>query len=172
MKFAVSKIRPNPFRDLNFNGFNSDTVMGLMASIEDTGFWSNITGRLADDGVEIADGHHRIEALRRLHEDDIEVEIAISELSDRHMLKMMIAENMNQRGNAAANEFETARSLVHAMASGRIEVPVPESFHESELRYAPSFCAPQPGDLAAGPAYTFAGVADFFGWDDHPSAVV
>ncbi len=172
MKFPVSKIRPNPFRDLDFNGFDPHTITGLMASIEDTGFWANVTGRVADDGVEIAYGHHRIEAIKRLYGDDYELEIAIADLDDRQMLKMMIAENINQRGNAAANEFETARALIHAIASGRIEVVVPEDAHEADIRYAPSFCAPKPGDVAAGPAYTFEAVSSFFNWDDRKSRYI
>ena len=166
MKFSISKIRPNPFRDLEFNGFDEDTISGLMASIQDTGYWSNITGRPHTDGVEIAYGHHRIEAIRRLHGEEFELEIALAELDDRTMLKMMIAENINQRGNAAANEFETARALVHAIADGRIELPIPEDTKTEDIRYAPSFCAPKSGDLASGPAYTFEVLADFFGWDN------
>lgn len=164
MKYKLENVRPNPFRDLEFNGFDDDTIAGLIGSITDTGFWSNIVGREAGSAVEIAYGHHRIEAARRLYGEEHEVDIAIADIDDQTMLKMMIAENVHQRGTAAANEFESARAFVRALADGKIALG-PEESNGSQVRLAPSFVQlDAEHGVPEGPTYSTAQVRAFFGW--------
>ncbi len=66
MRFAVDKIKPNPFRNIAHYPINSEKVATLTASIQETAFWNNILARLNKDGEpEIAYGHHRLEAVKR-----------------------------------------------------------------------------------------------------------
>ena len=62
MKIEVSKLRSNPFRNLERLPLDPEKVEALVHSIKDTSFWDNLIGRETAGGVEIAYGHHRVAA--------------------------------------------------------------------------------------------------------------
>ncbi len=159
----LSKIKPNPFRDLTRYPIDREKVDALKASIETTGFWGNILARENNGLVEIAYGHHRLIALREFHakKPRAKVELIIRDLDDEAMLKIMAAENMEQWGTSSTVEQETIRSVVLAYAAGKIELPKPKGMQY--IRYAPSF---RRGDVPGSGTspYTDQTIADFLGW--------
>lgn len=120
MKVEVAKLKHNPFRNLDRLPLKEDKVAALMTSIEDTSFWDNLIGRKADDGVEIAYGHHRVEALRRLGVKTIDIQVR--DLTDTEMVKIMSHENMGEWAHDAEFETETVRATLEAAADGRVDL--------------------------------------------------
>jgi ParB-like chromosome segregation protein Spo0J len=124
-KVLIRKLRPNPFRRLKEYPILQDKVELLKESIETTGFWSNIVGRPASDGdgVELAYGHHRAEALRQLYGPAGIVQIVVKSLTNDDMLRMMARENMEEWRSDAWVEMETVRATIEAAARGEITLP-------------------------------------------------
>lgn len=107
MKLQLSQIDANPHRDLTRNPLNVDQVIKLSESIERTGFWDNLVVRRHPDHpdrYQLAYGHNRIEACRRLKID--EVELPVRDLSDYDMLCCMVDENATQQSVTPAIVFE------------------------------------------------------------------
>jgi chemotaxis protein histidine kinase CheA len=97
---ALKDVKPNPFRDLPNYKLNDDKVEALMASINSTGFWANVIGRLNPAGeFEIAYGHHRVEAARRVLGPDHTHTFPAYPLSDTVMIRMMADENSDAWSN-------------------------------------------------------------------------
>ncbi len=67
-----------------------------MESIRVTTFWGGLIGREKDGKVEVAFGHHRLEALRKMFDPDAEYDIAVENLDDTDMVKMMSRENAEE----------------------------------------------------------------------------
>jgi hypothetical protein len=88
---SLSQVRPNPHRDLHTYPWIEEKVATLMRSIEDVGLWAGIIGRKRGDGYEIAFGHHRVEAARRMGLR--EVPLIIEDMDDQRMLQLMGREN-------------------------------------------------------------------------------
>lgn len=169
----VKDIKPNPFRKIESYPILEEKVEALVSSIESTGFWDNLVARPAEEGCEIAYGHHRLEALRRTHDPEDEIGVELRELDDATMLRIMANENMEEWSGTAEVVLETVSSVVQAYGEGRIELDaVPEKTSHDRLRYAPSFVQ---GDGRAGRndhPYTAQTVSDFLGWsykDGQPS---
>jgi DNA repair exonuclease SbcCD ATPase subunit len=94
MKVKVTNIVPNPHRDLVRYPVQERRVQALMDSIGQTEFWDNILLRRkpGSDGVfELAYGHHRLEALKRLRYKVVDV--PVKEIDDATMLQIMANEN-------------------------------------------------------------------------------
>lgn len=94
MKVKLKDIKPNPYRYIN-KGYPIDKakVEKLRSSIARTGFWDNLVARQKDGEIEIAYGHHRIEACRQELGDKFEIDVIVKDLDDATMLKIMAAEN-------------------------------------------------------------------------------
>src|SRR5881392_1032941 len=115
MKFKIEDIQSNPFRHLEHYPIRRDKVEALIRSINTTGFWENVVGRLIDDGkAQLAYGHHRHLALQELYPPDHEVDLIIRDLDDTAMLRIMAAENQEEWGTSALVEFETVYAVVQA----------------------------------------------------------
>jgi hypothetical protein len=157
-RVAIEKLRPNPFRRLDEYPILREKVDTLKQSIDTVGLWESIIGRTAGDGcIEIAFGHHRLEALRQMYPPDHQVRIIVRDLSDEDMLRLMANENRGEWGGSGWVEIETVRATIEAYANGLIELPpVPPKTPKGKLRHVS-----QPADL--GP-YTSASVAEFLGW--------
>ena len=168
MKVAIKDIKPNPFRHLERYPIDKNKVTELKRSIKETGWWGNIVGRKCKGGgVEIAYGHHRLAALKKIHGEhsEKEVSIIIETLDDTKMLKMMANENMEQWGRDFSVQMETVRAVVEAYGDGKIELPAPAP-KATHVRIAPHFkklSIGGPMDKAAKP-YTAKSVAQFLGW--------
>ena len=50
MKVQIKDLKPNPFRDMENYPINEEKVQSLVNSINQTGFWDNILGRLGKKG--------------------------------------------------------------------------------------------------------------------------
>jgi len=90
-QISLSKVDPNPYRMLGDYPYSEEKLSVLVRSIKDVGLWEGVIGREKDDRVEIAFGHHRIEAAKRAGLSDVNV--VIRELSDDDMLRFMGREN-------------------------------------------------------------------------------
>jgi ParB-like chromosome segregation protein Spo0J len=94
MQIEVEQIVPNPFRDLVRYPLQDARVTALMDSIDQTEFWDNILLRVKPGETsiyELAYGHHRLAALKRLGVKTIDVPVKV--LDDATMLKIMGTEN-------------------------------------------------------------------------------
>lgn len=95
----VRDIEKNPYRDYSTYGIQEDKIASLVESINETGFWETVIGRQKDEKVQIAFGHHRVEAARRVFKKPEDtIPIIIRELSDDMMRKMMVRENKTEYG--------------------------------------------------------------------------
>jgi len=97
MKKPIEQILPNPHRNFDIYPIGEAQVKVLMDSIADVGMFLGLPARKVQGGYEIACGHHRLEALKRVGYTHID--IAVNEYTDDDMLKIMIRENSTQRGN-------------------------------------------------------------------------
>lgn len=109
MKIQVSKLRPNPFRKIDSYPIDKTKVDTLVESIKETDFWDNILGRKKGEFYEIAYGHHRLEAIKKLEIE--EVDIPVRELSDAKMIKIMANENLEQWRSSPAVVNETVSTV-------------------------------------------------------------
>jgi len=98
MKVKVKDVKANPYRNIDHYPLNKEKIMALTNSIEETGFWDNLVGRVVDGEIQIAYGHHRIEALRlaKGFGYDFEFELTIKDLDNATMIKIMAKENMSE----------------------------------------------------------------------------
>jgi len=153
MKVQLSELRPNPFRNLKRLPLDKERVKALKRSIDETSFWENLIGRKANGSVEIAYGHHRVQALKELGYD--EVDIRIGNYTDTDMVKIMSHENMGEWQHNAEFEVEVVRATLEAAESGQIDLPpVPRDTAKDCLRSV----------AATDRYYTADSLAKFLGW--------
>lgn len=111
MKVKVRNINPNPYRNIDHYPLNKEKIMALTNSIEKTGFWDNLVGREINGEIQIAYGHHRVEALR-LAEGfgyDFEFDLPIKDIDDGTMIQIMANENMQEWGHSIGVVDETVK---------------------------------------------------------------
>lgn len=111
MKVKVKDVSPNPYRNIEHYPLNKDKIIALTQSIEKTGFWDNLVAREVNGKIEIAYGHHRIEALR-LAEGfgyDFEFELPIKEIDNGTMIQIMANENMQEWSHSIGVIDETVK---------------------------------------------------------------
>ena len=90
-KIKVSNIVPNPYRDLKKFPIDKDKVKDLIESIKGTTFWDNIIVRKKGTKYQLAYGHHRLEAIKKVGIKTIE--IPVRKISNAMMIKIMANEN-------------------------------------------------------------------------------
>ena len=88
----IEQLLPNPYRNLDEKYFKESVILELVKSMQDTGVWAGIIARPKGKKYEIAFGHHRLEAMKRLEIKEAPIDIQ-ENLSELFMLKMMIYEN-------------------------------------------------------------------------------
>lgn len=96
MKVQVKDIRPNPFHPVlsdNPTGYNEVAVERLMKSIQKLTFWENIVARKNGKEIELAYGHHRLEAVRRLYGGKYEFDLIIRDFDNLQMIQALDKEN-------------------------------------------------------------------------------
>jgi hypothetical protein len=120
VKIKLSDVKPNPNRDLKFNPYNEEKIAALMASIGETGFWTNVILRVSPDGkgYEQSYGHHRLESARRCGIE--EADFIVRDLDENMMLKMMELENQEDYRYCPLSLLESVKAVVNALAAGRI----------------------------------------------------
>lgn len=93
IKVNLKDIQPNPYRNFDLYPISEEKVRSLTNSIKETGFWGNIIGREKGGKIEIAYGHHRLEALKKIFPPTKEIDISVKDYSDEEMIKVMADEN-------------------------------------------------------------------------------
>lgn len=104
-------IEDNPHREPTAYVYDDAKIVELMEIIADLTFWENILARKTKDGrIQIAYGHHRLEAVRRLLAEGMTeyktIKINVrpeSQLTDEVMLKIFIQENKDTWGEIPQN---------------------------------------------------------------------
>jgi hypothetical protein len=135
----------------------------LIASFEKNGVWAGVIVREVKGSYQLAFGHHRVEAARRLKLG--KVPVIVEELSDDQMLQRMAAENSEEYGHDfALGVMNAVEAVVKAYGAGKVELrKLEERVKNSDRRTAPSFShheAGKPGD------YSAASVAEYLGWTE------
>ena len=170
VNIALNDVECNPNRDLKFNPLNPEKVATLVASISETGFWSNVIVRPHPDKkgkYQLSYGHHRLAAA--IQAGIIEAEFVVRELSEDMMLKIMELENSEDYCYSPLSLLESCKAVVLALAAGRIapfKARVGAAI--SNMRYAPSFIPkkhatdPHPAGIGEA-AYTAVNIGEFLG---------
>ena len=145
MKYQLKDVRPNPFRRSEKYPILKEKVEELVESIQTTGFWENIVGREVDGKLQVAYGHHRLEALKKVYPMTQEFDWRVRKLSDGTMVQMMARENSEAYKQNADVLLESIRATIEALAKGQITVGKESGQIEAvkgrpdQIRYAPSF---------------------------------
>lgn len=159
----ISKIKPNPWRDLKCNPLVPERIEAIAESIDTTSFWVGVYGREVEGGfVELAFGHHRLESAKESGLKEIPIEI--EKFTDGEMLMWMARENV--RGERPIM-LEAITAAVRALAEGKIELEeLDPKTRKDAIRYAPSYIPGKlPSDTAAvSHAYTADSLARFLGY--------
>jgi len=96
-KIALKDLLPNPSRNLKRLKLNEGKIEKLMTSIELDTFWGGLHCRPSSGKkYELAFGHHRVEALKRLYGDNHKIDMTVREISDGSMFRLMVNENALQ----------------------------------------------------------------------------
>lgn len=168
MKVKLKNVRPNPFRDMKTYPCKQDKLKALSLSIKDTDFWENIVARECKGGIEIAYGHHRLEALKSIYPLTKEFSFIIRDLDDTEMAKIMAAENMEEWGSDADVEQETVRAIIKGYADGRIDLGnMKKDTPKTAIRYAPRFSIGDVQRPAPERPYTTEMLVKFLGWNEY-----
>ena len=101
----IEQVDANPFRRLREYPYVERKVEALMRSIKDVGLWEGVIGRAVGNRVQIAFGHHRVEAARRAGLQQINV--IVRDLDDDQMLGFMGRENMEDYNSDFLTMLET-----------------------------------------------------------------
>jgi ParB/RepB/Spo0J family partition protein len=88
----IEAVDANPFRRLGDYPYVERKLDALQQSIKEVGLWEGVIARKAGNRYQIAFGHHRIEAARRLKTKSIPM--VVRDLDDKQMLQFMGRENM------------------------------------------------------------------------------
>lgn len=165
MKFALKDVKPNPFRDLKRFPIQPAKVEALIESIGTTEFWENIEGRVVDGKLEIAYGHHRVDALRKIYKPSDEFNFIVRKLSDADMIQRMARENNEAYGNDLGAVIESVRATVEAYGEGKLELPkLSDKTNAAHVRYAPSFVAGVSSPKLGEHPYTALSLSLFLGY--------
>jgi len=117
MKVQIKDLHPNPYRDMEHYPIDQDKIQSLKDSIEQTGFWDNILAREINGVIQIAYGHHRLEALKQVMKPTDYVDIPVKKLDDATMIQIMANENMEQwemRPGVINETVKVARDFLNA----------------------------------------------------------
>lgn len=140
-EFTLNKILPNPFRNIDEYPIIPEKVSALIESYQSTGVWPVFVGRSVEGGkVEIAFGHHRLEAARQAKIRAIPVHVIHAD--DDAMFKMMANENLEEWETSTKVLLQTVRTLVEQFADGRLHLPSvkwPNGAKTLMVRLAPRF---------------------------------
>lgn len=92
IQVGISDIDPNPHRDLNKYPYVEHKIETLMHSMKGVGMWEGVIGRKVGKRFQLAFGHHRIEAARRLGFKT--APLVVRDLTDEEMVQFMGRENL------------------------------------------------------------------------------
>jgi len=118
-RIELDRIEDNPYRNNESYVYDDDKIAALAESIRDTSFWENLLARQTKDGkIQLAYGHHRLQALKRIvangNEDYKEIKINVRpehQLTNERMLKIFAQENKDDWGENPQNLCMTVLQL-------------------------------------------------------------
>ena len=146
-------LRPNPYRRMDRYVIDEAKIEALLQSYEQSGFWDgSIQGRRKNGLIQIAFGHHRVEAAKR--KGIPRIGVVVAERSNSDMLRMMADENRAEFKHDARVSVETIRAVVEAYARGEIELEAIEGHGANQQKYS----------LPNGKQYNLSTIARFLGW--------
>ncbi len=94
----IKDIVKNPFRDYTIYKIQEDKIAKLIESINETDFWETVIGRPFGEKIQLAFGHHRVEAAKRVYGEEGTIPLVVKDISDDMMKKMMARENKEEWG--------------------------------------------------------------------------
>src|SRR5215207_8445080 len=98
MYVQLDTLKPNPLRDFSIDPINEEVVEKLAESIQEDGFWGGVVCRRKNDGtMEIACGHHRVQAAIKAGYASANIFLA-EHMDDDDMIRVYARENATQRG--------------------------------------------------------------------------
>ena len=129
----LSKLAPNPFRNFRVDPLDEANIGQLMDSISEYSFWGGVTCRKLKDGTyQIAAGHHRIEAAKRLGITD--ADIYVGKFDDEQMIRIYAVENATQRGNTSTAMGGSVASAIRYIAKDLLVFGLNSQFWEPSER--------------------------------------
>lgn len=121
MLVDLRKLKPNPLRDFTVDPVDKERVAELSRHIKEDGFWGGIVCRKTKDGsIEIAAGHHRVEAAILAGETHANVFVS-EDMDDAAMIRIYANENATQRGNHGTAQTGSVASAVRYLAKKMFE---------------------------------------------------
>jgi ParB-like chromosome segregation protein Spo0J len=114
MLVDLALLKPNPYRDFVVDPIDADAVDRLAASIEEDGFWGGVVCRRVNGHVEIAAGHHRVQAA--MQAGMTAADVFVGDLDDAAMIRVYARENATQRGNTSSAVAGTVASAIRFLA--------------------------------------------------------
>ncbi len=111
----IEQVDNNPHRHLDKYPYVLKKIDALKRSIEDVGLWEGIIGRRVGNRVQIAFGHHRLEAARQCGLNAIP--LIVRDLSDEEMLRFMGRENMEDYNADFLTMLETWEAALDWLTS-------------------------------------------------------
>ena len=115
MKIKLKQINKNPFRDLKKYPLHTDKIKKLEKSIQETDFWDNLLARSVDNEIQLAYGHHRLQALKNIYGDSFEIDINVKNIDDKTMFKIMVNEN-DSWYDSVSNIDEAAEKAIYMIS--------------------------------------------------------
>jgi hypothetical protein len=118
----ISEVDANPFRRLGDYPYIQRKIAALKRSINDVGLWEGVIARRSGNRVQIAFGHHRVEAARQAGL--TEIAMIVRDLDDDQMLGFMGRENMEDYNADFLTMLETWEAAVLHQRDGQSDQPI------------------------------------------------
>jgi ParB/RepB/Spo0J family partition protein len=97
ISIPLDAIQPNPHRNLQAYPAEEERVLLLADSIKDVGWFpGGVTVRANQGKYQLAFGHKRLEAARRVFAPNHKISVIIRKINDEEMLKLMARENVTE----------------------------------------------------------------------------
>lgn len=116
LSVKLSSLDANPLRDLKNYPYNEKKLEALQNSIRGVGLWEGVIGRKHGNRIQIAFGHHRIEAAKRELGESAKVGIIVRDLDDKEMLQFMGRENLEEYNSEFLVMLNTWEAAVKFLA--------------------------------------------------------
>lgn len=143
MKIEVTRILPNPHRDLKANPIRFEQVDNILESVKRNGFWDNLVVRKSPtrpDHFELAYGHHRMAAV--VAAGITEVDMRVRNLDEWAMFNAMVDENVTQATITTDVVYENVGVGARLLEQYLRECETAEAFQKKLARPAPDGLIP------------------------------
>lgn len=114
MKISIDNIVANPNRNFDIYPIDEAQVVDLMESYEEVGDFGSLPVRRVGDTFELAAGHHRLEAMKRLGY--VDAEVVLADYDDDDMIRIMALENSRQKGHNSAASLDSLAAVISRVA--------------------------------------------------------